>query len=95
MAGGNLAEAHRRFKQATAADPSHAASWVSWGKLEERFRRPWRARQCYAKATDVDESNYYAWQVCVCARARACVGAGAFRRQMVNNTGATISPCSV
>ena len=65
MAGGNLAEAHRRFKQATAADPTHAASWVSWGKLEERFRRPWRARQCYSKATEVDEGNYYAWQVCL------------------------------
>lgn len=60
--GGNLAEAHRRFQQATTADPKHAASWVSWGKLEERFRRGWRARQCYAKATAVDPGNYYAWQ---------------------------------
>jgi len=62
MEAGNLAEAHRRFGQATSADPSHAASWVSWGKLEERFRRPWRARQCYAKAVEMDEGNYYAWQ---------------------------------
>ena len=81
--GGNLAEAHRRFQQATTADPKHAASWVSWGKLEERFRRPWRARQCYAKAAAVDPHNYYAWQclavlecksgVCVCVRACVCV----------------------
>lgn len=35
---------------------------VSWGKLEERFRRPWRARQCYAKAAAEDPLNYFAWQ---------------------------------
>ena len=51
-----------RAEQATVADPTHAASWVSWGKLEERFRRPWRARQCYAKAAAEDPANYYAWQ---------------------------------
>jgi len=59
---GNLAAANTRFQQATSADPSHAASWVAWGKLEERFRRPQRARQCYAKAAREDSSNYYAWQ---------------------------------
>eukprot|EP00960_Hanusia_phi_P061364 764820-Hanusia_phi.AAC.4 len=49
---GQLVEALKLFQRAVEEDETHAASWVSLGKLEERMKRSWRARQCYAKVAD-------------------------------------------
>jgi hypothetical protein len=42
-------QARALYVRATKADSSHAASWVSLGKLEERQKRQDKARECYSK----------------------------------------------
>jgi hypothetical protein len=42
-------QARSLYMRATKADSTHAASWVSLGKLEERQKRQEKARECYSK----------------------------------------------
>ena len=65
---GDLPRAMELYKEATARDPSHTASWIAGGRLEKRLRRVQAARDRYQRAVEAEPDLYYACTAGQCWR---------------------------